>query len=126
MKLTPQKKLVQIEKAIESRVIQSLELSRVVVHMSTNNSTGETVAQMPCQGTMVRRIQPKRGVAHIPNSLIDRTGKLAKNPKSCIGEKYQEKTDVRIFLKSSVSLALIPEEYSFILFVDFVLTSIQF
>ena len=37
--------------------------------MSTNNSTGEAVAQMPNQRTMVRRIQRRRVVAHIPNPL---------------------------------------------------------
>ena len=63
------KELVQIEKAIESRAVQSLEPPRVVVQMSTNNSTGEAVAQMPNQRTMVRRIQRRRIVAHIPNPL---------------------------------------------------------
>ena len=63
------KELVQIEKAIESRAVQSLEPPRVVVQMSTNNSTGEAVAQMPHQRTMVRRIQRRRVVAHIPNPL---------------------------------------------------------
>ena len=61
------KELVQIEKAIESRAVQSLEPPKVVVQMSTNNSTGEAVAQMPNQ--MVRRIQRRRIVAHIPNPL---------------------------------------------------------
>ena len=63
------KELVQIEKAIESRAVQSLEPPRVVVHMSTNNSTGEAVAQMPNQRTMVRRIQRSRVVAHISNPM---------------------------------------------------------
>ena len=70
MKLAPAKKeLVQIKKAVESRAVQSLEPPRVVVQMSTNNSTGETVAQMPNQRTMVRRIQRIRVVAHIPLPL---------------------------------------------------------
>ena len=60
---------MQIEQAIESRAVQSLEPPRVVVQMSTNNSTGEAVAQMPNQRTMVRRIQRRRVVAHIPNPL---------------------------------------------------------
>ena len=63
------KELVQIEKAIESRALHSLEPPRVVVQMSTNNSTGEAVAQMPSQRTMVRRIQRRRVVPHIPNPL---------------------------------------------------------
>ena len=63
------KELVEIEKAIENRAVQSLEPPRVVVQMSTNNSTGEAVAQMPNQRTMVRRIQRRRVVAHIPNPL---------------------------------------------------------
>ena len=63
------KEPVQIEKAIESRAVQSLEPPRVVVQMSTNNSTGEAVAQMRNQRTMVRRIQRRRVVAHIPNPL---------------------------------------------------------
>ena len=63
------KELVQIEKAIGSRAVQSLEPPRVVVQMSTNNSTGEAVAQKPNQRTMVRRIQRRRVVAHIPNPL---------------------------------------------------------
>ena len=37
--------------------------------MSTNNSAGEAVAQMPSQRTMERRIQRKSVVAHIPNPL---------------------------------------------------------
>ena len=37
--------------------------------MSTNNSTGEEIAQMLSQRTMVRRIQCKRVVSHIPNPL---------------------------------------------------------
>ena len=37
--------------------------------MSTNNSTGKAVAQMPNQRTMVRRIQRRRVVADIPNPL---------------------------------------------------------
>ena len=61
--------MVQIEKAIESRAVQSLERPRVVVQMSTINSTGAAVAQMPNQRTMVRRIQRRRVVAHIPNPL---------------------------------------------------------
>ena len=63
------KDLVQIEEAIESRAVQSLEPPRVIVQMSTNNSTSEAVAQMPNQRTMVRRIQRRRVVAHIPNPL---------------------------------------------------------
>ena len=63
------KELVQIEKAIESRAVQSLEPPRVVVQVSTNNSTGEAVAQLPNQRTMLRRIQRRRVVAHIPNPL---------------------------------------------------------
>ena len=64
-----QKELVLIQKAIESRAVQNLEPPRVVVQMSINNSTGEAVAQMPNQGTRVRRFQRRRVVAHIPNSL---------------------------------------------------------
>ena len=63
------KELKQIEKAWESRAAQRLEPPRVVVQMSTNNSTGEAVAQMSSQRTMVRRIQRKRVVAFIPNLL---------------------------------------------------------
>ena len=63
------KELVQIEKAIENRAVQSLEPPRVVVQMSTNSSTGEAVAQMANQRTMVRRIQRRKVVAHIPNPL---------------------------------------------------------
>ena len=63
------KELVQIEKAKESRAVQSLEPPRVVVQMSTNNSTGEAVAQLPNQRTMVRRIQRRRVVTHISNPL---------------------------------------------------------
>ena len=63
------KELVQIEKAIENRAVQRLEPLRVVVQLSTNESTGEPVAQMPSQRTMVHRIQPKRVVAHKPNPL---------------------------------------------------------
>ena len=37
--------------------------------MSTNNSTGEAVAQKRNQRTMVRRIQRRRVAAHIPNPL---------------------------------------------------------
>ena len=37
--------------------------------MPTNNSTGEAVAQMPNQRTMMRRIQCRRVVAHIPKPL---------------------------------------------------------
>ena len=37
--------------------------------MSTNNSNGEAVAQMPNQRTMVSRIQRRRVIAHIPNPL---------------------------------------------------------
>ena len=61
--------MVQIEKAIESRVVQSLGPPRVVVQMSTNNSTGRAVAQIPNQRTMVRRIQCRRVVAHISNPM---------------------------------------------------------
>ena len=64
------KELVPIEKAIKSRAVQSLEQPRVVVQMSTNNSTGEAIAQMPSQKTMVRRIQRRRVVAHIPIPMI--------------------------------------------------------
>ena len=37
--------------------------------MSTSYSTEAAVAQMPCQRTIVRRIQRKGVVAHIPNPL---------------------------------------------------------
>ena len=37
--------------------------------MSTSKSTGEAVAQIPNQRTMVRRIQRRRVVTHIPNPL---------------------------------------------------------
>ena len=83
------KKPVQIEKAIENRAVQSLELPRVIVQMSTNNSTGEVVAQMPIQRTMVRRIQRRRVVAHIPNPLSTSVLKVPDDLKTPIrGEPF--------------------------------------
>ena len=61
--------MVQIEKSIKSRAVQSLEPPRFVVQMSTNNPTGEAIAQMSSQRSMVHRIQRNRIVAHIPNPL---------------------------------------------------------
>ena len=61
--------MVQIEQTIESRVVQSLEPPRVVVQMSTNNSTGEAVAQMPSQRAMVRHIQRKEGCCAYPQTF---------------------------------------------------------
>ena len=83
----PAKKLVKIEKAIESRAIHSLEPPRVV-QMSTNNSTGEAFAQMPSQRTMVRRIQRKRVVAHIPNPLSTSLLNVPDDLKTTIGEPF--------------------------------------
>ena len=51
---------------IENRTAQSLEPPRVVLRMSANKSTEETVAQMHSQRTLVRRIQRKGVDAHIP------------------------------------------------------------
>ena len=89
MKLTPQKReLVQIEKAIESRAEQSLEPPKVV-QMSTTNSTGGAVAQMPSHRTIVRRIQHKRVIAQIPNPLSSSVLNVPDDMKTTIrGEPF--------------------------------------
>ena len=55
--------------------------------MSTNNLTGEAVAQMPNQRTMVRRIQRIRVVAHIPIPLSISVLNVPDNLKTTIRGK---------------------------------------
>ena len=68
--------LVQIENVIESSAAQSLGTPRVVVKMSTNNSTEEAVARMPRQRTMEGRIPNplSTSVSNNPDALKIRIG----------------------------------------------------